>query len=931
MIKTFTQLSKNIDFNLINSKTYLSKHFIKSKNNFEYLEDHLDKCFNFFLKLINKRNLESIYDNLLITIFDNDHFKINESKETILLFIYYHDIGKINYNFQNEVINLFSRKQIKVDLEKIIPPQGNNYLSKNKDHSIYSSAILLTVIYDNLFKSIGFNKNYYDLYFLIYVLSSIVTRHHTFLDNINNKCVGDNLEGDIKNLFDLIKTDTIYKYIYNQINTKYNYDFDSFYGYLENLFENIYYDFYKKILKRKGVDIYFLIKLTYSNLVLSDFYSSYKYSCEKGEIKIESINLKLKNLLNNNFKKYKKYNNLENYNFCSLNNCSSLNEVRSNLLYLSNKNIKKKIKNNKIFMLTVPTGGGKTNISINMALEILNFKKDINKIFWCFPFINIVEQNYEVIQNTLSNKNSTMSNLVSSIYSSDISTISENINSNTDIEKDDHLYDLLLNESFLNNKINVTTFVNFFNSFIKVKKNNRYKIAHICNSVVILDEIQSLPENKLDFFYNLIKWISDKYNVYFIIMSATLPNLNYFFKSNVNIPQLIENHQIYFNNRFFKRNKVIFKLEVNNLKQVLNLLYDEINSNKNLNKILLTFNTISTSLEIYKSIFNKLNYEVFLLNSNTPNVERKKIINHIKNSNHKIILVSTQSIEAGVDLDFDFAIRDYATIDSIEQIAGRVNRESNRGKINSKIFVVKYKSSTKKKFDYEYVYNNSIKMELQIKQQKLNSNFEENIINNKKFDKFYKSIAEYLNFKNKQNSNFNYNLNNLKQLLFRDINNDLFIIDNKNYVFFYVPFSYNKKDIKQVYPNVLDVLDHYSKKYKIKFWRKNSLSFTSIIKALDRSILKKDKIAIKLFQFILDFYKFSLISNNKDIFRLKSFINKYKTNLSNYIDNIVNNTFFDSFFIEKYNIKSNIKQRIFNVHFFKEKLKDYDPQEAVFI
>jgi len=919
MINTFESIEKNINKNIIIKNKYLSKHFKEKTKEYEYLEDHLNKCLEYFLDFIKNRNLELIYNKFLSRLFNNDEYKINKLKEIILYLIYYHDLGKLNPYFQNDTIELLKNKSI-INLK----PINFNLEEKSSNHSKYGFVVLLYILYDNLFSDTKLNYNDEFIY-IVLLISTIVNRHHTYLHNITGEIIVDDLTGDIKNLLDMFKNSEIVKYIVNSLNYSFNNDFSFFIIKCTDKFSNIYYNYnnFKLISNGKNLDIYFLIKLLYSNLVLSDYYASMNYSFGKSKLDIINIDDDLLKELNINFNNSKHFNNLANYKFIPLANCNSLNEVRSNLLYLANKNILHKLKNNnKIFMLTVPTGGGKTNISIKLILDILNYDKMINRVFWVFPFINIIEQNCTVIKNTLKDNSD---DIVSAIYSSNINFIKNNIKDMDEI----NIEEILLNESFLNNKINIISFVNFFNSFIKIKKSNRYKIAHICNSVVVLDEIQSLPENNLDLFYNLIKWISEKYNVYFIIMSATLPNLNYFLEDNkIKIPQVIDNFNDYFNNRFFRRNKIIFRLNVTTIEDIYKLLIDEINL-VNLNKILLTFNTISTSIKMYNYIKNKLSdYDVFLLNSNISNVERKIVINYIKKTNNKIILVSTQSIEAGVDLDFDFAIRDYSLLDSIEQIAGRVNRESKESRFNNKIYVIRYKDPCKLKFDFEYIYVNSVKMNLQLNE--LNR-FQNDILNNKDFNLFYKKFADNLKIKNKKNSNLDKPLNEFKKLCFESINKNINIIDNKNQIHFYVPFKYSKDEINKSYDKLETTLANLSIDYnKFNYWSNDILQFDILLKVLNIALQKKDKYYVKLFNSILDLYKFSLIVNS--VYDFKYIIEKYKYNFdfNNKIENILSVDFIKVFFCENICDISKIKQRIFDVVKFKKELKIIDT-EAVFI
>jgi CRISPR-associated endonuclease/helicase Cas3 len=148
-------------------------------------------------------------------------------------------------------------------------------------------------------------------------------------------------------------------------------------------------------------------------------------------------------------------------------------------------------------MLNVPTGGGKTNISIRLVLDILKNNQDINKAFWVFPYINIIEQNYEVIRKTL------FSSIYDKLLDENISMIHSSKIRQVNSSKEDSIlndFQVYLDDLFLNNPLNIISNINFFEAFIKTKKSNRHKLAYLTNSVVVIDEIQTLKIENLDFF-----------------------------------------------------------------------------------------------------------------------------------------------------------------------------------------------------------------------------------------------------------------------------------------------------------------------------------------------------------------------------------------------------------------------------------------------
>ena len=114
-------------------------------------------------------------------------------------------------------------------------------------------------------------------------------------------------------------------------------------------------------------------------------------------------------------------------------------------------------------------------------------------------------------------------------------------------------------------------------------------------------------------------------------------------------------------------------------------------------------NTVNRSIEVYLSIKkyleeNKLNNQVEYLSTNIVPAHRFDRIENIKKSikdRNAPILISTQVVEAGVDLDFDMGFRDVGPIDSIIQVAGRINRNNDNSKQHSPLYIVDFKDSNK--------------------------------------------------------------------------------------------------------------------------------------------------------------------------------------------------------------------------------------------
>lgn len=721
---TFKVLLDTIDTNIFPSNTYFSAH--RKENDLELLEDHSRLCAEYFLHLVDKLGLEPIFDKFIDELFGNKN--IVPVKEILLYMVYYHDIGKLNPYFQ----------QIKVH---------NMKKSANSKHSFFSDRILSSYLLEK----------YPDLEGPIYLAADIVSKHHTRLGDFSKK--NDSESSDERKIIEEIIRKV---------------------GINENIIsEQSKGDFFWKEFDWQKMFLF--VKLSYSLLVLSDSYSTLHYSQSLDfKYKLNVIDREIHEKMVESYSMIPYNKNLDTASSVNLESCNNINEIRKEILVECSVNMERLLKeNHKIFMMTVPTGGGKTNISMNLALKILEHDETVKRIFYVFPFINIIEQNYKVIENSLFCKSFFLDivGIVSDIYSrSYIDKFNENEDTTVSYFKK---MKVIQDDNFLNNCVNVITNVNFFNSFIKTHGNNRYKIANLCNSIVIIDEIQTLSDRNIRTFYNFIKETSESLNIYYIIMSATLPDINYFIDDS-NAVQLIDNTQKYYNHPVFKRNEVIFRKDINDIDGIKNLLIEEIEHNYSTGplKILITLNLVATSSKIYRELKNDEYFDDFLfylLNSTTSNLRRKKMIEEIKNKNNeeRIIIVSTQSIEAGVDIDCDFGIRDYSILDSIEQVSGRINRECNENKSEiSKLFVIKYKEN--RIADSKRIYGNQKRYTILLDNSSIN---EEEIIALKRFDTYYSTLSNEV--KKIASDNFSSVNRKIAELHYKSLSNEIDIIDTK--------------------------------------------------------------------------------------------------------------------------------------------------------
>ena len=307
--------------------------------------------------------------------------------------------------------------------------------------------------------------------------------------------------------------------------------------------------------------------------------------------------------------------------------------------------------NYKLFTLTAPTGYGKTLTALNFALK---FNKP--RIIYALPFTSIIDQTYDIVAKIY--KNSDI--LVSKAHHK--TTIGEeNLT-----EEDRYSKIKFLMESF-SGEINVTTLYQLIFALFGNKNKDNVKFNQLKNSVVIIDEAQAIPYNFRKDFILLCEIISQRLGTIFIFMSATMPVI----KS--------ENFKEISNLDYFaKQDRYVIKwLDIGGEDELLEKIC-EAASDKN---TLVVVNTIKKAQELFAKLRDKFN--CFCLNGYMYDDHKRATIEAVRCAidkskvdplASKILLISTQSIEAGVDLDFDIGFREVSPISSIIQTAGRVNR-----------------------------------------------------------------------------------------------------------------------------------------------------------------------------------------------------------------------------------------------------------------
>ncbi len=619
--------------------------------------------------LVDVNKLESHPDKFLFTHVDGVISNVKKLTKNLgvakwaELVAIFHDLGKINPNFQ----------------DKLKPNRKSEGYANHAYFSAYAFFCAFTLNGNILMlqKWLGVEKlSISDLI----ALTVIIAKHHGHLLDLKPE-IGDNAEAKILN-------DDEIKRLYSFLDEKYDelpinefskHYMDEIIGFKQLLLVEKRKKYFceKFIFNRKlsntSLDFFLDIQFTFASLIYADKSDAAKFlTIDESKKEVAAFS--------------KVYSSHLNTFLDTLKPNSKLNKLRTAIRKEAVLNIKILLKKGKrVFELTSPTGSGKTLMLLSLAAEIIEEKGDL-RIMYALPFLSITEQVEAEVLKIF--KNIKDENFIQRIDSKSENPKFEKIQKALDDKPSETIIKQLGAYTFQENVFAypfvITTFVRFFQTLLSNHNATLLKLPNFSKSIFLLDEIQSLPPRLYTFFVAYLEKFCEKFDSYAVISTATQPNFGLpekpqyiaknaqTFFSNYQKPAKLLRHEKYFSDNVFNRYKIQFEKEEIDLEDLKKMILAEEDS------VLIILNTIDDSKDFYKILIEELELEeLVLLNTHfTPN-DRKRKINYIKkrlDNQEKIIVISTQLIEAGVDIDFPILYRDFAPVSSIVQSAGRCNR-----------------------------------------------------------------------------------------------------------------------------------------------------------------------------------------------------------------------------------------------------------------
>lgn len=303
-------------------------------------------------------------------------------------------------------------------------------------------------------------------------------------------------------------------------------------------------------------------------------------------------------------------------------------------------------KNQGLFSLSVPTGGGKTLSAMAFAFQHNEEHQDhgFRRIIYVIPYTSIIEQTARILAGIFGRENVVE-------HHSNLSPDKETPRSRLASENWDA-------------PIIVTTNVQFFESLYAARTSRCRKLHNIVNSIVILDEAQLLPPEWLTPCVMVVNQLVQNYGVTLLLATATQPALPGLLPATEIIPLHLD---LYGRLRRTHINPPQNMAHPGNWDSIANEL-------KNYDQVLCVVNTRRDCYDLYKAMpAGTLHLSALMCGRH-----RSAMIRLIRMRLRKglpVRVVSTQLVEAGVDIDFPVVYRALAGLDSIAQAAGRCDRE----------------------------------------------------------------------------------------------------------------------------------------------------------------------------------------------------------------------------------------------------------------
>ncbi len=628
----------------------------------EILKEHVDRCYHYFEELWEHKNFKAVFENFqkeLAPELSDEGIKLFYS--LIVNVIIFHDCGKINPRFQSIKMKNTLKKWTTIDC-----------LDGTK-HSILSAAIYFDYFYEKIQESLLSKDEKNMIHVFMLVNAYVISRHHGNLSRFEEFLEEFQPNRQLADIFSCMNQGNFTEVYHGPFCKR-----DRHMMNMPRQNTRIYHSFLEKQSSHAG--LYTYIRFLFSVLVSCDYYATSEYD---NGIQMSAFGTIENTEFATQYEQSERVKQIRRLNPEScVDDKKDINILRNRMFYEAEQTLLKN-KDTNIAFIEAPTGAGKSNLAMNCSLKLLD--KNINKIFYVYPFNTLVEQNYDTLEKIYGQtdifKSIAVINSITPIPLNGTRKFWENL----DKEENEKFYQkALLDRQFLNYPFILTTHVNLFQIMFGCEREAAISFYQLAGSVVVLDEIQSYKNVLWTEIMMFLQCYSRLLNMKIIIMSATLPKLDMLTGNHEKVVNLIENPEKYFQDaRFKKRVALSYELLYQDKKTEMKELYAHVlGQAQKGRKLLMEFITKTSAEKFYHMLTEsgRENLQIFCMTGDDNQIDRKRILREMDTADKDkaVILVATQVVEAGIDIDIDIGYKDISKLDSEEQFIGRINRNFKR-------------------------------------------------------------------------------------------------------------------------------------------------------------------------------------------------------------------------------------------------------------
>lgn len=684
----------------------------------------------------HKETIHKISEKLPNEFFISNRSR-REVRDFILELIKFHDYGKLNPYFQSHI-------------------KGEEHYEKiQRKHSIYSFYLWLS---SNIKQSLNENT----LLIRTIIAYACIAGHHGSLKELNEEILQSNFrvlfkEIDFLKSWDCLSDDEI-----------------------EDIKDTIEDFSYEEVIIDSSISL-FLSKFAFSTLITSDSISSSEINPMEYEKAVS--HLFEKDIKNTSFE-----NKISSYPYIkktrespfkkdvSFKDMDNIFDIRS---LLNQRSYEAYDKNVDIYILEAAVGTGKTVSSLSLTERLIK-EDEKRKLISVFPlnsvqtqYVKTLTDDFEIDKETLSVINSESLFGLKKDNETDLKVTPNNL--------------WLFERNCFSNELVITSHVRFFDTFSSISRKNALGFLNLRDSVVIIDEFQNYPPKYWFNVWNELLLMSEMFGVKWVFTTGTFPvsekQLTEQFGNKIKkVLTRTENNEL-FGSPYVKDRCAISELnkdvkEYEDMGSIasdilINLREQELRGHT---QFIACMSFVKPSKSLYSLLSKELEeYTCYYLCGRHSSEYKKELIKkihkHHENPSDKVLLVTTKTVECGMDFDFDCGYKEFDMFDSVEQLSGRINRSNKKTGCELKTFQYSRKKLENEKF-YHYQDETLIKL------------------NNKEFISLYEemykdnkiSLSKYRNKLNEINEKCEYEKYRQLMKVIDDINycEDILLINEDN-------------------------------------------------------------------------------------------------------------------------------------------------------